>query len=176
MGAINKILQKLQHQQKHTANNRHIPSSTKKKCHVVIPYAQGTCESFKSICQRYGVQVHFKGGTTLKNLLVSPKYKDTITKKGNVIYWSKCDRIDCEDEYIRESSRTFGERYKEHLKAPSAIFEHQNNTGHTPIVDNLKIIGREGHNMARTIKEAIYIRVNSPTLNKNIGKYNVLHL
>ena len=30
--------------------------------------------------ERYGVQVHFKGGTTLKNLLVSPKDKDTITK------------------------------------------------------------------------------------------------
>ena len=29
--------------------------------------------------------------------------------------------------------------------------------------------------MARAIKEAIYIRMNNPTLNKNIGKYNLPH-
>ena len=100
--------------------------------------------------------------------MVSPKNKDNITKKSSVIYWFKCDRIDCEDEYIGESSRTFGEKYKEHLKAPSPIFEHQNNTVHITSVENFKIIGREGHNMARAIKEAIYIRVNNPTLNRNI--------
>ena len=30
--------------------------------------------------------------------------------------------------------------------------------------------------MARTIKETMYIRVNNPTLNRNIGKYNLLHI
>ena len=40
----------------------------------------------------------------------------------------------------------------------------------------IKIIGREGHNLARAIKEAIYIRVNNPTLNRNIRKYNLPHL
>ena len=29
---------------------------------------------------------------------------------------------------------------------------------------------------ARTIKESIYIRVNNPTLNQNIGKYNLNHI
>ena len=134
-----------------------IPSPTKKKCHIVVPYAQGTCESFKTICQKYGVQVRFKGGTSLKNFLVSSEDKDTITKKSSVIYWFKCDRIDCKDEYIGESYRPFEERYKEHLKALSPIFEHHNNTGHTTSVENFKIIGREGHNMARAIKEAIYM-------------------
>ena len=93
-----------------------------------------------------------------------------------MIYWFRCDRIYCEDEYIGESSRTFGERNKEHLKAPSPIFEHQNNTGHTTSVENFTIIGREGHNMARAIKEAMYIRVNNYTLKRNIGKYNLPHL
>ena len=78
--AINKVLQKQQHQQMNTANNRHIHSSTKKKCYIVVPCAEGTCESFKTIWQKFRVQLHFKGGTTLKNLLVSPEDKDTITK------------------------------------------------------------------------------------------------
>ena len=98
--AINKVLQKQQHQQKDTTNKRHTSSGqpTKKKCHIIVPYSQGICESFKTICHKYRVQVHFKGGTTLKNLLVSPKDKYTITKKSSVIYWFKCDKIDCEGE------------------------------------------------------------------------------
>ena len=30
--------------------------------------------------------------------------------------------------------------------------------------------------LARNIKESIFIRVNSPTLNKNIGKFNLPHI
>ena len=105
-----------------------------------------------------------------------PKDKEAITKQSNIIYWYKCGRTECDDEYIGESARTFGERYKEHLKAPSPIFEHNNASGHTTSVENFKIIGREGHGMARTIKEDIYIRVNNPTLNRNIGKYNLPHI
>ena len=107
---------------------------------------------------------------------MSPKDKGSITKKSHVIYWFRYDRIDCEDAYIGESSRTLGEGYKEHLKGPSAIFEHQNNTGHTTSVENFKIIGREGHNMARAIKEAMHIRVNNSTVNRNIVKYNLPYL
>ena len=39
------------------------------KGHIVIPYTQGLCESIKKICGRYGIQTHFKGGRTIKNLL-----------------------------------------------------------------------------------------------------------
>ena len=49
------------------------------------------------------------------------------------------------------------ERFKEHLKAPSPIYEHDNTTGHKTSVENFKIIGREGHGISRTIKEAICI-------------------
>ena len=90
---------------------------------MVVPYSQGISESFQNICRRYGIQVHFKGGKIIKHLLVSPKDKDNIIKKNGVIYWFKCDSIDCEEEYIGESARTFGERYKEHLKVPSLIYE-----------------------------------------------------
>ena len=47
----------------------------KSKGHIVIPYTQGLCESIKKICGRYGIQTHFKGGTTIRNLLVSPRTK-----------------------------------------------------------------------------------------------------
>ena len=65
------------------------------------------------------LEVYFKGGNTIKNLLMAPKDQDTIQKKSGVIYSYKCDRVNYNEENIGESSRTFGERFKEHLKAPS---------------------------------------------------------
>ena len=47
------------------------------------------------------------GGKTTKDLLVNPKDKDTICQKSEMIYRYKCGRVDCEDEYIGESGRTF---------------------------------------------------------------------
>ena len=49
-------------------------------------------------------------------------------------------------------------------------------TGHDTTIDNFSIVGREDHNLMRLIKEAIYIRVNNPSLNKNIGKYHLPHV
>ena len=57
----------------------------------------------------------------LENLLVSPKAKNMITKKSSVIYTG----IDVTRLNVRMKSRALGERYKEHLKKPSLIFEHQ---------------------------------------------------
>ena len=141
-----------------------------------MPYTQKIGESLKNICKKHGVDVHFKGSQTLKNILVSPKDKDRITIKNSVIYSYTCGMIDCNEEYIVESGRIFGERYKEHLKAPSPIFLHQSNSHHVTTLDNLKIIGREDNSLARTIKESMYIRVNNPYLNRNIGKYNLPHI
>ena len=84
----------------------------------VVPYSQGLCETYKTICSKYGVQVHFKGGNTLKTLLMFPKNKDVITKQSNIIDWFKCGKTECDGEYIGESARTFEEQYEEYLKAP----------------------------------------------------------
>ena len=134
--------------------------------YMVLPYVRGLSESMKNICSRYGVQVHYKGGNTIKSLQVTPKDKDHITKKSGIIYRFKCQRVDCDDEYIGESSRTFGERLKEHQKAPSPIHDHHNITGHDITIQNFSIVVREDHGLVRAIKEAIYIRVNNPSLNK----------
>ena len=56
------------------------------------------------------------------------------------------------------------------------MFGHKDSSGHKMSMKNFQIIGREENSMARTIKEAMYIRVNNPTLNRNIGKYNLPHI
>ena len=142
----------------------------------MIPYYQGISERMKKTCSEYVVQFHFKGGKTIKNLLMAPKDQDTIQKKSEVIYRYQCDRVECDEEYIGESSRTFEERFKEHLKASSPIYDHSNITGHNVTMENVSIVGREDQNLCRWIKEALYKRVNNPSLNKNIGKYHLPHI
>ena len=80
------------------------------------------------------------------------------------------------DEYIGETSRTFGERYKEHLKDPSPNHQHSNHPDHPTSHNNFQIIERDGHSLARNIKEFIFIRVNNSTLKRNIGKFNLPHI
>ena len=142
----------------------------------VMIQSQQASNIINQFIHNFGIQTHSKGGRTIKNLLVSPKDKDPMVNQNGAIYWYQCRDLGCDDEYIGETSRTFGERYKEHLKHSSAIHHHSNQTGHTTNQNNFQIIGREGHNLARNIKESIYIRVDNPTLNNNIGKFNLSHI
>ena len=146
-------------------NNR-----TTYRSHITFPYNEGLSESMKNIGKKYGIQVHFKSGKTLNDELVAPKDKDDMINKSGIIYRFKCNRLDCDKEYIGETARTFGERFKEHLKTPSPIHDHSNTTGHTTNINNFSIVGREEQNLSRLIKESMFIRVNNPSLNKNIGK------
>ena len=43
-------------------------------------------------------------------------------------------------------------------------------------LENFTIVGREDNNIARNIREAIFIRVNDPSLNRNIGKFQLPHI
>ena len=137
-------------------------NNSNQKPYMLVPYYRGLSKSLKKVC--------------IKNLLVAPKDKDPVMKKSGFIYRYKCNRVYCDKEYIGEFSRVFGERFKEHQKAPSQIFEHTNTTGHNINIDNFSIVGREDQNLKRAIKEALCIRVNNPSLNRNIGKFHLPHI
>ena len=107
---------------------------------------------------------------------MAPKDKDPIMKNSGVIYRYRCNWVDCDEEYIGESSRVFGERFKEHQKAPSPIFHHTNTSGHNINIENFSIVGREDQNLKRAIKEALFIWVNNPFLNRNVGKFHLPHV
>ena len=151
-------------------------NNNNQKPYMVVAYYRGLSERLKKVCSRHGVQVYFKGGNTIKNLLVATKDQDPILRKSGIIYRYKCDRVDYDEEYIGESSRVFGERFKERQKAPFPIFDHFNTTGHSITTDNFSIVGREDQNLNRVINEALFIRVNNPSLNRNIGKFHLPHM
>ena len=145
-----------------TAGAQSITNEVKIKVHIVIPYTQGLYKSIKKICGRYGIQNYFKGNSTIKNLLVSPKDRDPMVNKSEAIYWFQCSDLTCNDELIGETSRTFGKRFKEHLKDLCPIHHHSNITGHPTSQDNFRIIGRDGHGLGRTIKESIFLGLTIP--------------
>ena len=93
-------------------------TGSKNKPYIMVPYVQGMSESCKNICRKHGIEMYFKGGNTIKDLLVHPNDRDTILQKSGVIYRFKCGRVDCEEEYIGESGRTFAERFKNIWGAP----------------------------------------------------------
>ena len=176
--ALNRVKNKIKAPTKQDLKRREHTSNIKgqNKPYMILPYVRGLSESMKNICNKHGVQVHYREGNTIKGLLMAPKDKDHITMKNGIIYRFKCQWVDYDDEYIGESSRTFSERFKEHLNAPSPIYDHQNITGHDTTIKNFSIVGREDQNLIGAIKEAIYIRVNNPSLNRNIGKYHLPHI
>ena len=137
---------------------------------MVGQYTKQLSKSFKNLSGKVRFLVHFKGGNTVKNLLVVPNDR-VITQKNKVIYRCRHDKLDCDEEYIGESVRTFGERLKENLRAPSPIYDPAKISGHHTNVDN-SIVGREVHNITRTIKEAMYIRVNDSSLTGKLSSSN----
>ena len=81
-----------------------------------------------------------------------------------------------EEKYIGEFGITFGDRFKEHLKVPTPMYDHYNTAGYTTIVESFSIVGREEQNLTISIKEGMLMRVNDPSLNRNIGKYHLPHI
>ena len=62
-------------------NNPAPNNSRVSKPYNVVPCHQGLSESFKRTCKKYWIEVHLKGGHTIKDLLMAPKDKDPILKK-----------------------------------------------------------------------------------------------
>ena len=73
-----------------------------------VPYSKRLSESIKKACSKHWVQVYFKECMTIKNLLMVPKDKDSILKRVESYMDTKCDRVECDEVYIGESSRIFG--------------------------------------------------------------------
>ena len=69
------------------AGTQPITNRVKTKGHIVILHTQGPCKSINRICGRYGIQTHFRGNSTIQNLLVSPRDKDPMVNKSGAIYW-----------------------------------------------------------------------------------------
>ena len=61
-------------------------------------------------------------------------------------------------------------------KSPSPIHHHTSPMGHPIKHDSFSIMDKESQCVIRTIKEAMFIRTNGPSLNRNLCKYKLPHI
>ena len=62
------------------------------------------------------------------------------------------------------------------LQDPLPIYLHSTTTGHPMDPEHFSIVHKEVNSHSRTIKEAMFIQVQDPTLNRSIGKYQLPHI
>ena len=158
----------------HTNSNN--SGSNNKNISIIVLYTKGLSKRFKKTCNNFGIQVHLKGNNTIQTLLMAPKNKDHTFSKSGVIYWFKWPHSNCQDEYIGKSGRSFGDRLKQHLRAPCPIHYHSLYITHPVNEECFTIVGRESQVVTRTIKGATHIQVNEPSLNRNLVKYQLPHI
>ena len=102
-------------------NNNSSSRCNNKNISILVPYFHGFGERFKGTCNGLGIQVHFRGTNTIKNLLMAPKDRDHKLQKSAVIYGFKCPHINCPEEYIGESGRSFGDWLKK-TSGPNPLY------------------------------------------------------
>ena len=115
-----------------------------------------------------GVQVHFKVGNTIKILLKAPKDRYHITEKwsniqvqmGWVGVWWELHRGICKDLWGKAQGTSQGPF--PHLW----LCQHYRSS---PLGGQCLHSGYRGTQHHKDIKEAIYIRVNDPSLNRNFA-------
>ena len=121
---------------------------------VVLPYVRGTSEKLARIFKKRGIVTAMKPHFTLKSLLVHTKDK-TDPKEG--VY-----TIDCKgcDKKVSETTVYTRDRKRQSQSEMwgSALTDHAVKENHVIDLESAKIVEKEREDLARGIKEAIYIR------------------
>ena len=109
-------------------------------------------------------------------ILVRPKDKILKDRVVGPVYHISCE--DCEASYIGETERSLKARFQEHRRPSSSTSEvskhlHTEQPGHSVQLDKVKILDVEPRWFERGVKEAIHIKVNKPTLNRDGGRYQL---
>ena len=141
----------------------------------MVPYIHDLGERLKKTCNNLGIQVHFKGNNTIKTLLMAPRTGTTNFKKVG----SHID-ISAHTSTVWRNNRGIGQNLWGQAQGtpqgPIPIHHHSHSIGHPVSPKCSTIVDRKPQEVTRNIKEAMYIHVNDPSLNRNLGKYQIPHI
>ena len=139
--------------------------------YATLPFIEGISNKLRRAYQEVGVTTSFKPHKTLRKLLVAPKDKPPHDQTSGTVYKFKCGG--CTSTYIGESGRPLGKRIKEHCSvrklSTSAISEHIRPTNHQFDPEQVEILAKETKDFPRRVLEAIYIKQQEPSLNRDQG-------
>ena len=110
-----------------------------------------------------------------------PKDKQPHGRASRVVYGVSCEPP-CPDTYIGETIQPLQTRMGQHRRASStglndsAVYTHLDATGHSFKTENVIIMDRDTRWHQIGIKEAIWVRAEQPSLNRNGGtRHNLPH-
>ena len=143
---------------------------------MIVPYVKGVSEKLRAAFGKFRIPTYFKPVNTLRQMLVHPKDKLGKDKIVSPVYHIPCN--DCEDDYIGETERSLKARFGEHGRPSTVTSEvskhiHAATPKHSIELDNTDVLAVEPRWFERGVKEAIYIRAFSPSLNKDGGRYQL---
>ena len=141
---------------------------------VIIPYCAGPSERVKNTFKSNGISACFKPVNKLHSRLVHVKDKPPRDKLSNLIYGFKCKGLHCSDPYFGDTKQSlkacFSQRRhpsSSEYQVDSEIFEHSKTSGHQIDTEYIVILDREELWFERGVQEAIWERVEKPSLNKH---------
>ena len=102
-----------------------------------------------------------------------PKDRLPHSQKSNLVYAVQCSK-DSKDLYIGETKQPLYKRMAQHRRATSsgpvsAVYLHLKEKAHSFEDSNNRILDREDRWFERGVKEAIYVKVEKPSLNRGGG-------
>ena len=153
-----------------------VNNQEKRECTTAsIPYVKGLSERCRAILQPYKIATSFRPHTTLRKILVHPKDKTHKLDKTGVVYKIQCK--DCPETYIGETLRKTKLRVQHHGRKSSTndspMAHHIHHNKHRLDIKDTNILDQETDWTKRGIKEAIYIRKERPTLNRDEGRHRL---
>ena len=157
------------------AKRRTEPRENNPNSFACIPYIQGVSEAISRVLAEIDIHTYFKPVNTIRSMVSHPKDRVPLLSKSGVVYKVECGC--CNASYVGETKRRLESRLAEHRKAvqkgevnASALAEHVWNVGHHVNWDSMKVLSVSGRHYSRLALEAIHIRRQKNSLNRDRGK------
>ena len=164
--------------------NRGQRNSNQRTRSVPIPYIGGLSDRLQRTFKARGINSYVRPQNTLRQLLCQPKDKTDKEDICGPVYYIKCQGKSgdtCSQSYIGETERPLKARLQEHRRpscTTSEVSKHINTVcpGHKVDFCQVQILSRDANWYTRGIREAIHIRLNKPTLNRDGGRFQLPHI
>lgn len=152
--------------------------------YLTLPYVAGLSERIKSTFKCLSIDTCFKPENTLRSILVHVKDKTPKEKCFNLVYEITCGNAGCREEtYIGETKQSLKARLREHRQPNifeaqnSAVFNHLAKSGHSFSNEDVTILDREELWFKRGLNEAVWERIENPSLNRKGGpRFKLSHV
>ena len=159
-------------------------SSNGRRGNINLPYFAGITEPLAGILKSKGFTTSITARGSLRETLVKPKDKLPKEEQTGVVYHIPCagaNSTPCPGRYIGETERTASARFHDHTstsinalgKYKSAMLQHARDNGHHFRKEDVTILSSEQDWVRRGIKEALYIKSLTPSINIDPGRHQL---